>query len=69
MRTDIPAVTLAVAEAEDSSPLRLQEDLLAAGLPDGGHLDAHPADWLLHHGTLSPWTHGRRGLSEPTSAG
>lgn len=40
-----------VAETENSPPLCFQENLLTAGLPDDSNLNAHLADWLLHHGT------------------
>lgn len=43
-----------VSETEDMSSLRLQEDILAARLPDGHHSDAHPAAWLLPHGKNKP---------------
>lgn len=41
---------LCVSETEDLSALRVQEDLLSAGLPDDLHPDAHPAAGLLPAG-------------------
>lgn len=41
---------LCLSEAEDLSSLRIQEDVLAAGLPDDHHPDAHPAARLLPDG-------------------
>lgn len=47
-------VCVCVSETEDMSSLRLQEDILAVGLPDDLYSDAHPAAWLLSHGKNKP---------------
>lgn len=43
-------VCVCVSETEDMSPLRVQEEILTARLPDDFHPDAHPAAWLLPDG-------------------
>lgn len=47
---ELPLTLTLVAETENSAALRLQEDLLSAGLPGDGRPHARPADRLLHHG-------------------